>query len=97
VSAFTAAGSIFALNAYPETFPSAFLTRTLRNVPVGFPASSDSTDPARSGSTGFSLCGLSCGQAPVHRLKPVLLKITIHRTAILCGKLTAQRRSIPHP
>ena len=24
-------------------------------------------------STGFSLCGLSCGQAAVHRLKPVLL------------------------
>ena len=24
-------------------------------------------------STGFSLCGLICGQAAIHRLKPVLL------------------------
>src|SRR6267143_3736122 len=31
-------------------------------------------NPSRSSSTGFSLCGLSCGALTIHRLKPVLLK-----------------------
>ncbi len=37
--------------------------------------------PVRSSSTGFSLCGLSCGQSTVHRLKPVLLETSTHLRA----------------
>jgi hypothetical protein len=64
-------------------------------VPAGFTASSDSASPARSSSTGFSLCGLSCGEFTVHRLmvrqrspqEPVLLKADIRRNTIPRGKL----------
>ena len=47
-------------------------------------------------STGFSLCGLSCGPLTVHRLKPVLLKASTHRYAIRRSKLTAQNRFVTH-
>jgi len=40
-------------------------------------------------STGFSLCGLSCGPLTVHRLKPVLLKAVMRCNMILRGDLTS--------
>jgi len=58
--------------------------------------SSRSACPARSSSTGFSLCGLSCGPAAAHRLKPVLLKTFIQYDAIRHSEFTSPNRFIAH-
>src|SRR5467141_1536602 len=44
-------------------------------------------NPSRSGSTGFSLCGLNCGALTIHRLKPVLLKPSYFATRFHAASL----------
>jgi hypothetical protein len=45
-------------------------------------------------STGFSLCGLSCGPAAVHRLKPVLPDRAGPVLSLLAGKPAGTFRGV---
>jgi hypothetical protein len=54
----------------------------------------DSPVPARSSSTGFSLCSVDEPQLKPHRLKPVLLKTPTQRNEIQRSNLTSQNRFV---
>src|SRR6266550_5273264 len=61
---------------------SAYFLQELFGVPGYFCRKRYSAVQARCSSTGFSLCTVDWPQLKPHRLKPVLLKTFVHRSAI---------------